>query len=173
MNLDGRLEGSSPFEHGANGTIFFFGQMNSLFHGRLLDADPRKHVAQANGGKYLRRPLGLVRFDKNLIACQFLVMFLAKHGDDIKGGAASQRYGDQFDGLGAGCARGVVQNDVMAATRFRDELTLGFQSLCESYFCCDHWKLPLPLPCLVVMERCVLAPLWEEMQNLRICYRKF
>ncbi len=84
VNLDGRLKGSGRFQHGANGAVFFFRQLNGLFHGGLLDADACKDVAQSNCGKYLRRPVGLVRFDEDLVAREFLVMLLAKHGHDIE-----------------------------------------------------------------------------------------
>jgi hypothetical protein len=77
----------------------------------------------------LRRALSLVGFDSHFVSRDFLVVFVAKHGNDVKRRAACQRNGGQFDRLGASAPGGVIEQEMVFRARRRHELAIKLKWL--------------------------------------------
>jgi len=88
------------------------------------------------------------------------MMFLSQHGHNIKCRASRKRYGNQFNRFGSSRPGGVVQDDVVPAAGFRNELPVCLQRLCETYPCFNHRTLPMHFHDTAS----------EQMHNRRICY---
>src|SRR5215471_15431959 len=84
-----------------------------------------------NRGEDLGRPFRLLCLHPHLIRGDPLLILLAKHCDDIEGGASGQANSNKLNGFGAGAASGVVQNQIVAGPSLRDKLTLLLKWLCE------------------------------------------
>src|SRR5215472_11338258 len=93
-------------------------------------------MMDAHRGEYLRRRELLVSFHHYLVVGDSFVLLIAKDGDHIKSRAARQGCSDKFNRLGSGLAGGIVNQNVMATSRFHLELALIRK--CKSYFALDH-----------------------------------
>src|SRR5690348_6431257 len=79
-------------------------------------------MVDAHGDESLRWALGLLRFDADLIAGYDLPLLAAKNGNHVKGRASGQGSGYQFNGLWAGPACRVVNQQMMSTSSLNHEL---------------------------------------------------
>jgi hypothetical protein len=99
----------------------------------------------ANLRENLRRSEGLIGFDPDLVSSNLLAL-LAQDVDDVEGSATGQRNSYQFDGLSAGIAVGIVEEDVVSATAGSNELPMSANRLSQRNFSRNHAFSVSPRP---------------------------
>jgi hypothetical protein len=112
---------SAPPWH-ADSAILLLRQPDGVFHGVGGNVDPADDVVNAYLREDLRRSRRLVGFDLDFVAGDLLAL-VAQDADDVER-AARQGQSDQFDGLGAGVAGGVVNEEMVSSTAGRYELAI-------------------------------------------------
>ena len=132
------MESGGLLQHGADGTVLFFGQVNCLFDRGRIDVEAANYVMNANGREDLGRALRLVGFDAYVVTGDFLVILLAQNCDDVEGSTSRQSGGHEFDGFGPGSSGAIVEQQAVFASGFRHKLSLLSERLREFDFRGNH-----------------------------------